>query len=161
MGVVVVGARGPQKSPVQLRLVNGRSGGRDSGGRRVEEPLDFVRKAPRMPSWLPDEAKRAWKRVVPGLEKQGLLKPEDLDTLVSYCLAVWLQRQASAELQANPDGLTTPGKESMKAHPSVATLRNAQATIRAFAHEFGLTPAAESNVNRGEDDVDGKDNPFA
>lgn len=154
-----MGQRGPQKRPLQLRVLNGRSDGRDSGGRRVEKPLDVVRDAPVMPDWLPDEAKREWERVVPPLAEQGLVKDSDFGSLVSYVMAVWQLREAVEELKAN-GSLTTPGKESMKAHPAVAALRNAQSTIRAFAHEFGLTPAAEANVSR-EDSGEDDGNPFA
>lgn len=113
-----------------------------------------------MPDWLPDEAKREWERVVPPLAEKGILKDGDFGSLVSYVMAVWQLREAVEELKEN-GSLTTPGKESMKAHPAVAALRNAQSTIRSFAHEFGLTPAAEANV-AGKDDEDGEsDNPFA
>lgn len=155
-----MGRRGPQKAPLKLRVLNGRGEGRDSGGRRVEKPADFTRESPEMPDWLPDEAQNEWRRIVPSLADRGMLKDGDFGALVSYCMAVWQLREAVEELKAN-GSLVTPGKESLKAHPAVAALRNAQSTIRSFAHEFGLTPAAEANV-AGKDDEDGEsDNPFS
>lgn len=56
------------------------------------------------------------------------------------------------------------GTESVwfTANPSVGVQRNAQAAIRAWAAEFGLTPAAEVKVARPEASDDGKEtNPFA
>lgn len=155
-----MGRRGPQKAPLKLRVLNGRADGRDSGGRRVEKPLDFEREPPEMPDWLPDEAKREWERVVPPLAEKGMVKDGDFGSLVSYCMAVWQLREAVEELKEN-GSLTTPGKESMKAHPAVAALRNAQSTIRSFAHEFGLTPASEANVSGKDDGEDEQSNPFA
>ncbi|MCI1212091.1 MULTISPECIES: phage terminase small subunit P27 family [Bifidobacterium] len=154
-----MGARGPQKAPLRLRVINGRADGRDSGGRRLEKPLEVAREAPKMPSWLPHYAKLEWKRVVPPLAAKGLLKEGDLGSLAAYCLAVWQMKEAMSELTEN-GSLTTPGKESLKAHPAVAALRNAQSTIRSFAHEFGLTPASEANV-AGKDDEEDDGNPFA
>lgn len=42
--------------PARLKLVEGRSPGRDSGGRKVPEPPKFIRQAPDAPDWLDAEA---------------------------------------------------------------------------------------------------------
>ena len=62
------------KRPAALRLINGRSPGRDSGGRVVEPPPTFIPEAPEPPEWLIGEALAEWRRIVPGLESLDLLK---------------------------------------------------------------------------------------
>lgn len=63
--------------PARLKLVEGRSPGRDSGGRKVPESPKFIRQAPDAPDWLDAEALAEWRRVAPTLERLDLLKPED------------------------------------------------------------------------------------
>lgn len=61
--------------PARLKLVEGRSPGRDSGGRKVPESPKFIRQAPDAPDWLDAEALAEWRRVAPTLERLDLLKP--------------------------------------------------------------------------------------
>lgn len=155
-----MGRRGPQKAPLKLRVINGRKDGRDSGGRKLEKPVGFSDSRPNMPSYLPDPAKRVWKQVVDELAGSGILKRVDGPSLEAYCIAVWQMREATKELK-EAGSQSIPANDSLKQHPAVSTLRSARADIRAFAHEFGLTPASEANV-AGKDDEDGEsDNPFA
>lgn len=71
--------------PARLKLVEGRSPGRDSGGRKVPESPKFIRQAPDAPDWLDAEALAEWRRVAPTLERLDLLKPEDRALLSAYC----------------------------------------------------------------------------
>lgn len=82
-----MGRRGPAPAPAQLKLLGGRSPGRDSGGRRVTPPAAFERVAPECPDWLPPGAKDMWGRVVPELAALNLLKESDLGVLTSFCVA--------------------------------------------------------------------------
>ncbi|MFT9059707.1 phage terminase small subunit P27 family [Bifidobacterium aquikefiri] len=155
-----MGRRGPQKLPLKLRVLNGRSDGRDSGGRALEKPLDLTESAPRMPSYLPDTAKRIWKQVVSELSGAGILKKVDGPSLEAYCIAVWQMREATKELEIH-GSQSIDANGSLKQHPAVNTLRAARADIRAFAHEFGLTPASEANVSGKDEDDEQQGNPFA
>ncbi|MFY3807708.1 hypothetical protein ACOS9C_25865, partial [Escherichia coli] len=60
---------GRTAQPAQLKLINGRSDGRDSGGRAVNPGPAFRRIAPKPPTWLSTEAKAEWRRIVPGLQR--------------------------------------------------------------------------------------------
>lgn len=149
-------ARRPQ--PLSLRVLNGRSEGRDSGGRPLETPLTTDRRAPRMPSWLPDGAKRCWRRVVPALDAMHVLKPADCDALVAYCIAVNLMEESAKIIAA--EGMTVKANGSIKPHPAVSTLNSSMKQVKAFAVEFGLTPASESSITGIQPTQPDQYNPF-
>ena len=104
-----------------------------------------------MPAWLPPGAKREWKRVAPELEAVGLLTEVDMLAFASYCIAAdQLERATRAlkptranrrpEIQITDNGYeTVSGTELMR--------RNAVKEIRAFAAEFGFTPAQRSRIS--------------
>ena len=156
-----MGLRGPQKTPLQLRVINGRGPDRDAGGRKIsDDDAGFEHKAPTVPSWLCGEALNTWRRLVPKLAALGLLKPEDRDALVAYCTAVASLR--SAQECINAEGvLIETERGARKLNPAFTVLTQSQNTIRAFAHEFGLTPASESNVAGKDEGKDEEYNPFA
>ncbi|MFI6583552.1 hypothetical protein [Embleya sp. NPDC050493] len=71
---------GPAARPAALRLVEGRSPGRDSGGRPVAPHPAYTRPPPAAPIWLPCEAAAEWRRVVPELQRLKFLKLPDRAT---------------------------------------------------------------------------------
>ena len=151
-------SRPPQ--PATLKILNGRGNGRDSGGRKVRTPPAFARIAPQAPTWLSDEAAAEWRRVVPGLQRLQLLKEEDRAVLAVYC-ETWATF-AAATRTVQREGLTIDAKQGTLAHPAVAIAGNAGRELRAFAGQFGLSPAAEVALGRLPDDGGEDDsNPFA
>lgn len=155
--------------PARLLLLNGRGDGKDSAGRPVAKPPAFKRLAPNPPSWLSREAKAEWRRVVPGLTRLDLVKPEDRATLAAYC-EVW-SRWVAATRDIAQNGLTVrntsvkkDGTEStwFTKNPAVAVAEQAETRLRQYANDFGLTPAGERNVSKRDDDRgDNEANPFA
>lgn len=152
--------------PANLRLLKGRGNGTDSGGRKVNAPPSFRRIPPDPPRWMGEIAAAEWARVVPELARLQLVKQIDQAALASYCEMVELFVTATAEVHEK--GLTVENHSTRKdgtesvwvtANPAVAVQRNAQAAIRAWCAEFGLTPAAEMKLAKPEAD-DGDDNPF-
>ncbi|MGW4641817.1 phage terminase small subunit P27 family [Sphaerisporangium sp. NPDC004334] len=149
----------PKPRPVALKLVEGARPGRDSGGRKVKDTAAFRRLPPQAPSWLPDEARAEWERVVPELTRLGLLKEIDRAALAAYCLT-W-DRLVSAQQEIARDGLLHTNSQGRTRHPAVAIVEAASKELRAWAAEFGLTPSAEQRVG-GKGEGDGEDdNPFA
>lgn len=154
-------------APASLRLVKGRSEGRDSGGRKVTPPPTFQRVAPKPPTWLSAEAAREWRRVAPGLTRLDLLKPEDRASLATYCetwaMFVLAQRDVArngltlVQTTTTREGATI---EKPVANPAVAIARAASRDLRAWAGQFGLSPAAESNVKGAAEDDRGEPDPF-
>lgn len=158
----------PSPRPAGLRLLSGRSEGRDSGGRPVAPPPAFRRIPPKPPTWLSREAKAEWKRVVPGLSRLDLLKEEDRAALTTYCETWATYVEALRDMRKN--GLTVENTSTRKdgtestwitKNPSVAVAERASQQLRFWAHEFGLTPSAESRVTQGGADDEPDDNPFA
>ncbi len=149
----------PVEQPAQLKLLKGRGNGTDSGGRKVKAPPNFKRVAPRPPADLTDEAAAEWKRVVPGLQRLDLLKPEDRAMLVGYC-ETWSTFVAARDL-VRREGLTIEAKQGLLPHPAVGIMRSSGKELRAFAVQFGLSPSAEMALGKVTDDGDEDDNPFA
>lgn len=145
-------------APAPLKLIGGRSPGRDSGGRKVNPGPAFKRVPPEPPEWLSDEAAAEWARVVPELTRLDLLKESDRAGLAAYCEAWAVFRDATETVQR--EGLTIEARQGTLAHPAVAIARNAGRELRSWAAHFGLTPSTEQALARGSDDG-GDDNPFA
>jgi P27 family predicted phage terminase small subunit len=162
-------ATGRKPRPAKLKLIEGRSPGRDSGGREVRKPPSFVRLPPEPPAWLGDVARSEWERVVPELQRLQLCKPVDAAALGAYCEMVELFVRATDEVHRS--GLTVENRSVKKngdtsvwytANPAVGVQRNAQQAIRAWCSEFGLTPAAELKVSgSAAKEADDGPNPFA
>ena len=159
----------PARQPAKLLLLNGRGEGQDSAGRPVAQAPAFKRLAPNPPSWLSREAKAEWRRVVPGLVRLDLVKPEDRATLAAYC-EVW-SRLVAATRDIAENGLTVRNTSTRKdgsestwftKNPAVAIAEQAETRLRQYANDFGLTPAAERNVSKRDDDRgEFEANPFA
>lgn len=160
---------GRPAQPAALLLLNGRKEGQDSAGRPVAKPPLFKRLAPTPPTWLSREAKAEWRRVVPGLTRLDLVKPEDRATLAAYC-EVW-SRWVAAIRDVAANGLVVrntsvkkDGTEStwFTKNPAVAIAEQAETRLRQYANDFGLTPAGERNVSKRDDDRgEHEENPFA
>ncbi len=151
---------GRAAQPAKLKLLNGRSDGRDSGGRPVTQAPGFVRLPPEAPEWLPAEARAEWDRVVPELQRLELTKPIDRAALTAYVLT-W-DRMVRAQKEIEDDGGSVLGENSQGRvrHPAIAVIEAASKELRAWAHEFGLTPSAEQRVGRSGGDG-GEESPFA
>jgi P27 family predicted phage terminase small subunit len=159
----------PAAKPAALLLLNGRKEGQDSAGRPVAQPPLFKRLAPNPPSWLSAEAKAEWNRVVPGLERLDLIKPEDRATLATYC-ETW-SRFVTATRDIAKNGLSVENRSIRKdgvesvwttRNPAVGVAESAATQLRHYANDFGLTPAGERNVSKRDDGRgEYEENPFA
>lgn len=155
--------RGRKPTPTNLRVLQGNPGKRPLPENEPKpKPL-----APERPRWLTHEGRREWDRVVPELEKLGLLTVVDGAALAAYCQSYEIMVQAKRELRAhirehkkttisftNQGGFT-----SEVPHPAVRMFRDAAATMRSFMTEFGLTPAsrvrlAMPRVEESKDDYE-------
>ena len=146
-------------APAKLRLISGRSPGRDSGGRKVASGPAFKRVPPNPPSWLSAEAKAEWRRVMPELSRLDLVKEQDRAALAAYCEA-WATFVAATRV-VQEEGLVINAKQGKLAHPCVAIARNAGREMRSWAAHFGLTPSTEQALARGGGDGGDEANPFA
>lgn len=95
-------------------------------------------KCPAAPSWLSAHAKAEWKRAAPQLHSRGLLTPDTLATLESYCLAVGAVRELEETMQTEGRILKVEGE--VKTHPAFRMQGAAMREARLLASELGLTP---------------------
>lgn len=146
-------------APASLKLIKGRSAGRDSGGRKVEAGPAFKRVPPQAPDWLSAEAAEEWDRVIPELSRLDLVKEQDRAALAAYCEAWAVFVEATRVVQE--EGLVIEARQGKLAHPCVAIARNAGREMRSWASHFGLTPSTEQALARGGGDDGDEANPFA
>jgi P27 family predicted phage terminase small subunit len=146
--------------PAGLKLIEGRGPGRDSGGRIVAPTPSFERSAPPAPGWLPDEARAEWERVVPELDRLGLLKSIDRAALAAYCMVWHRFVEASAIVAAEGMVLHDDKQGRAQRHPALLTAEAASKELRAWASEFGLTPSAEQRLAGAKGDDGDQGNPF-
>ncbi|GAA1780897.1 MULTISPECIES: phage terminase small subunit P27 family [Actinomycetes] len=145
--------------PAGLKLIEGRSSGRDSGGRKVNSGPDFKRLPPEAPDWLSPEAAAEWDRVLPELSRLDLVKESDRAALAAYCEA-WATF-VEATLTVQQEGQFIEARQGKLAHPAVGIARAAGREMRSWAAHFGLTPSTEQALARSGGDDGDEANPFA
>lgn len=144
---------GRTPEPASLRLLKGRSPGRDSGGRRVVAPPQAVPAVPDMPEWLTPDAQDMWERVTPELERLGLLGRIDLGALSAYC-ECWSTWRAAREV-VHFEGIIAEGRDGNPVrNPAVMVANAASSEMRAWAVQLGLTPAARQRMTAPAADDD-------
>lgn len=149
-------AKGRRPKPRHLKVLEG-----NPGKRPLKDEPRPTPKVPRAPGWLSKEARAEWRRVVPELGRLGLLTVVDRAALVAYCEAWALHKIAVEDVQTN--GLTITierprfhrgeqvGVETLYIHnPATRVMKEAAATLRALATEFGLTPFSRSRLTMPE-----------
>ena len=132
------------RKPTAIRLLEGDRSHRPPPR---AEPKPQPR-APRCPGWLAPEARREWRRIVPELERIGLLTMIDRAALAGYCQA-WAEWRAAVDYLA-AEGYTflTPNGY-IQQRPEVAIGQKALGFVRAFCADFGLTPGSRSRMSVG------------
>jgi P27 family predicted phage terminase small subunit len=138
-----MGKRGPQPKPTNLRLLHGDRKDRINSEEPV--PSDGL---PVCPSYASDEVREVWDYTLGELTVMKCATPADRDALVAFCEAVVLHRKAS-EAIARGDLLIDGMHNTRIRNPMVLIQKDAAAQIRAFGQEFGLTPAARSQIRMG------------
>lgn len=147
-----MGRRGPVPQPTALRIIKGNPSKRPLN-RNEPKPRPI---APSRPEWLLPEAKREWSRIMPELERLGLLTIIDRAALAGYCQE-WA-RYVEAERALIQEGTTfTTPSGYIQQRPEVAIAKKSLQLVRAFCAEFGLTPSSRSRMSVREvpdDDMD-------
>lgn len=98
-------------------------------------------KAPAVPKELKGEARAEWKRIVPELERVGLLAKVDRALLIRYCSAWASWHRINAELEKPETTLLVAGRDgSMIRNPLYLLKAQAQREVDESARLLGLTP---------------------
>jgi P27 family predicted phage terminase small subunit len=137
-----MGRRGPKPKPTELRLLAGNPGKRPLNER---EPKPQPGRPP-CPRWLHPEAKAEWRRVVPELERLGLLSIVDRAALAVYCQAWARLRDAEAAIDLYGSILKAKASDYIQVSPYVTIARINAQLVRAFGAEFGLSPSARGRM---------------
>lgn len=140
--------RGRPPKPTALKLIQGTARPDRLNKREPKPKLG----APSCPSHLDQAARNEWRRVVPELVKLGVISRIDAATLAAYCQNY--SRWVAAELELEKHGgLTYVGEKGMiRKHPAVGIAHDAMAAMKAFAAEYGLTPASRARVHGSKED---------
>ena len=138
----------PPRKPTKLKVLEGTFRKDRSVGNEVDPEVS----SPRCPPWLIGEARKEWKRVVPELEKLGILAQLDLSMLVGYVLS-WARLLIALDVVAEEGDYyeteTASGGRMIRRHPASLMVDQERVQLRQFASEFGLSPAARSRVSAG------------
>lgn len=137
--------QGRKPKPVEQRRREGNPGKR----KLPEVTLIGGREAPRMPSYLPSDAKVAWRQVVPALAEVGMLDAVDSAALEGLCLMVGTMRAASKGLAGGE--MVVEGSQGQPVrNPLVDVLFKAQGEVRAWCERFGLDPSTRTRLGLQE-----------
>lgn len=152
------GRSGRKPKPTSLVVLEGNRGKR---ARDPKQEIDPLLGAPDCPDWLNDEARAEWERLVPELERLGVMAHIDRAAMAMACVQ-WA-RFVAAEADIEENGATIMQIERViersktqttilicraGRNPSVITSKEAQAAYRAWCSEFGLTPSARTRVRK-------------
>ncbi len=138
-----MGRRGFAPKPTALKLLTGEKKNRIN----FDEP-PAPDGLPQCPPTASAEVREVWDYTVEHLRTMGIASPADRDALLCFCEAVITHRKASALLAKSPI-LIQGHRGVLVRNPSIAVQRDAATVIRVFAHEFGLTPSARSEIRSG------------
>ncbi len=136
--------RGRKPKPTRLKVIGGTYRADRHGNVRGAEPMPR-RGRPQCPSWLSGEAKSKWRKIVPELDRLGLLTVIDGDCLAAYCEA-WAEFRSATETLAADGYTVATGNGGVKAHPAVARQRSAWKAMREFASLYGLDPSSRTRL---------------
>lgn len=133
-----MGRRGPTPEPSAIKALKG------TGGASPAEPKPRPVR-PKCPKYLSKIARKEWKRVVPELDRLGILTCVDGAALEAYCNAYANMVEAQTYLNENGWSFVTD-KGYVGQRPEVAIVNKSLAAIKAFCAEFGLTPSARARM---------------
>lgn len=138
-----MGLRGPAPKPTVLEIAEGRPGKR-AINRREPQP---AKRVPKMPIEVRADkaAKREWRRLVPMLDRLGVLTEVDGTALGMVCLDTSLLERSQADLREK--GTTVKGpKGGLLVNPLLKIIESTSHRIWIGLREFGLTPASRSRI---------------
>jgi P27 family predicted phage terminase small subunit len=139
-----MGSRGPQPTPTPILKARGSW----LVNHRKNEPTPEPGR-PTCPSWLPAEAKKIWRFVVPMIDRMGVLSRLDGAALERYCLLLYRWRKEAQFIEKH--GTTYPvrrdGQVLFKLFPSVKVFDLLTTQLGRAEQAFGLTPASRSRIS--------------
>lgn len=142
---------GPPPKPAKLTELRGNP----SKKKPTVEP-EPARGAPRPPADLKGEALAEWGRIVPELDRLGLITVVDRAYLVAYCEA-WASFNAAREALAEYGPLVAGRDGGLVKNPASQIMRDAADLMLKFGSRFGLSPSDRTRLSVAPKSEDGPD----
>ncbi|MFJ5997531.1 phage terminase small subunit P27 family [Streptomyces sp. NPDC092370] len=143
---------GPPPTPSKLVELKGNPSKKKLSGAEPEPR----RGAPRPPADLKGEALAEWGRIVPELDRLGLLTLVDRAYLVAYCEA-WASFNAAREALAEYGPLVAGRDGGLVKNPASQIMRDAADLMLKFGSRFGLSPSDRTRLSVPSGTEDGPD----
>lgn len=109
-----------------------------------------LKKAPKAPEWLSDEAREEWKRVAPILAARGVLDAGTMGALETYVTQVATVRQCEAVIKA--EGAMVKGPHGTRPHPCIGAKNRASSLVLQLARRLQLLPDPEAPAPAASND---------
>lgn len=98
-----------------------------------------------MPRGLSKDAQRCWKTLVPALDKDGVLEPEDVVALELLCIAYG--QALAAQRVIDEEGPLSQGSLGQKReHPALTTYRASMSLVARYLDGFGVGPVQRARL---------------
>jgi len=145
-------AKGRPPKPTKLKILHGEKN-KDRINREEPQPRLGI---PSCPSHLNTPARAEWKRIVPELDRCGLLTHADRSVLAAYCQAYgeWVEvarmiKKDRMEMRKaeTPDDATTRMKNILGL---VRLQRDLMSSVEKMGTQMGLSPAARTKISLPE-----------
>ena len=151
---------GPKVVPMKLRALHGNPSQRAMPTQSEQDRVELPAKIPAAPSWMPDAAKREWRRVARLLKLTQLVTSLDIAMLEMWCTAYATWRDAEEALKTAPRGWIVKGEA--RYHPMLRIAQEARHNLHRAASELGFSPAARASIllDRGKGGTDDDADPF-
>ena len=104
--------------------------------------------APECPSWLNDEAKAEWNRLVDKMVELGTLTEMDMAAFAGYCQSYARWKEAEEFIEKHGTIVKTPSGYWQQV-PQVSIAQTNLKLMLKFCSEFGLTPSSRSRMIAG------------
>lgn len=144
-----MGARGPQPKPTNQKQLEGTY--RPDRAPANEPAADGK---PICPSWLSQDAKTEWRRLVPDLIASGLAGRIDRNALARY-VETWTRWRQAVQMIAK-SGEVIPIKNEdgslkyLQTSPYVSIARSLGDQLQKLEQSFGMTPSSRSRIDVGQ-----------
>lgn len=137
---------GRKRVPTHLRIIRGNPSQRPFNKREPKPELV----CPSPPAHLSEKAKAVWEDIAKRLFDTGVLST--LDTAALEALAEAMADFRAAREVVEREGQVfehegANGQITMKVHPAMTVVADADRRIRAWLTEFGMTPSSRSKVS--------------
>ena len=136
--------RGRKPKPTAVKVLEGNPGKRPLN---MFEPTP-EKIAPECPSWLNDEAKAEWNRLVAKMVELGTLTEMDMAAFAGYCQSYARWKEAEEFIEKHGTIVKTPSGYWQQV-PQVSIAQKNLKVMLKFCSEFGLTPSSRSRMIAG------------